>query len=165
MTRTSTPTARDSKTDLLEAAREVVKDRHEKQVAAGKLQPAARKRVSFLMLLAAIGLALLVLQPAWLVGPKTLPPESPAIVEASLRLSLLRERQRVSDFLKQNGRLPTSLAEAGSIAPGIGFEALPQQDFRLFAQAGDSLLVLRSSDSMSHFLGNSLKEIKNRGRP
>lgn len=165
MIRTSTPSVRDSKTDLLEAAREVVKDRHEKDVAAGKMQPAARKRVSFLTLLALGGLTLLALQPAWLVGPKRIPVESPAIVEASLRLALLRERQRVSDFLKQHGRLPASLAEAGSIAPGIGFEALPQQDFRLFAQAGDSLLVLRSTDSMSHFLGNSLKEIKNRGRP
>lgn len=168
MTQSSKPAVqegrRDSKTDLLEAARAVVKERNEK-VAAAHLQPAVRKRVSVLTLLSLAGLLLVLLRPSWLAGPKAPPPESPAIREASVRLSMLRERQRVTDFAKQNGRLPISLAEAGSTAPGLGYEALPGQQFRLFAQAGDSLLVLRSSDSMPQFLGNSLKEIKNRGRP
>ena len=155
---------RDSKTDLLEAARAVVKERNEK-VAAARLQPAARKRISVLTLLSLGGLLLILLRPSWLAGPKAPPPESPAIREASVRLSVLRERQRVTDFAKQTGRLPTSLAEAGSTAPGLGYEPLPGQQFRLFAQAGESLLVLRSTDSMAHFLGNSLKDIKNRVRP
>ena len=170
MTRPSTPAAaaqesrRDSKTNLLEAARAVVQDRNEK-VAAARMQPAVRKRVSFLSLLSLAGLLLILVRPSWLAGPKAPPPESPAIREASVRLSMLRERQRVADFAKQTGRLPASLAEAGSTAPGLGYEALPDQQFRIFAQAGDSLLVLRSTDLMSHFLGNSLREIKNRGRP
>lgn len=167
MTRLSTPAAHDSKTDLLEAAKAVVKERSEKaeQAAARRMQPEVRRRVSVLGLLGLAGLLLIVLQPAWLIGPKALPPESPAIVEASVRLSMLREQQRVVDFLKRNGRLPATLSEAGVTVPGLGYEALPQQEFRLFAQAGDSLLVLRSSDSMTLFLGNSLREIKNRGRP
>ncbi len=167
MIRSSTPPSHDSKTDLLEAARAVVKEREEKakQVAAARMQPEVRRRVSFLSLLSLVGLLLLLVRPAWLAGPKAPPVESPVIVEASLRLSMLRERQRVADFAKQHGRLPTSLAEAGSTAPGIGYEALPEQHFRLFAQAGDTLLVLRSNESMSQFLGKSLREIKNRGRP
>ncbi len=167
MIRTSTPPAHDSKTDLLDAARAVVQERQEQaaQRASARMHPGVRRRVGFLSLLSLVGVVLLLVRPAWLAGPKAPPAESPAIVEASLRLSMLRERQRVADFAKQNGRLPTSLAEAGSTAPGIGFEALPEQHFRLFAQAGDSLLVLRSTDSMSHFLGNSLSEIKHRGRP
>jgi hypothetical protein len=156
--------ARDSKTDLLEAARAVIKDRDEKARRA-RMKPEERRRVSLLTLLSLAGLVLVLLRPSWLAGPKALPPESPAIVEASMRLSMLREWQRVSDFAKQTGRLPASLAEAGSTTPGIGYEALPEQHFRLFAQAGDSLLVLSSTDSISHFLGNSLREIKNRGRP
>lgn len=165
--RTGIQPAHDSKTDLLEAARAVVKDGQSKadQQAAARMHPAVRKRVSILTLLGLAGMLLVVVRPNWLAGPQGLPAQSPAIVEASLRLSLLRERQRVSDFTRQWGRLPSSLAEAGSVAPGIGYEALPEQHFRLFAQAGDSLLVLRSTDSMSHFLGNSLREIKNRGRP
>jgi len=168
VTRLSTPAARDSKTDLLEAAKAVVKERNEKaeQAAARRMRPEVRKRVGVLSLLGLIGLLIVVLQPVWLTGPKALPPESPAIVEASVRLALLRDQQRVLDFLKRNGRLPATLSEAGGVdLPGLGYEALPQQEFRLFAQAGDSLLVLRSSDSMTHFLGNSLREIKNRGRP
>ena len=167
MTRLSTSAAHDSKTDLLEAAKAVVKERNEKaeQAAARRMQPEVRKRVGVLTLVGLAGLLLIVLQPVWLIGPKALPPESPAIVEASVRLAMLREQQRVVDFLKRNGRLPATLSEAGVNVPGLGYEALPQQEFRLFAQAGDSLLVLRSSDSMTLFLGNSLREIKNRGRP
>ena len=167
MTRLSSPTTHDSKTDLLEAAKAVVQERNEKagQAAARRMQPEVRKRVGVLSLLALGGLALLVLQPGWLAGPKRLPPESAAVAEASVRLSMLREQQRVADFLQRNGRLPTTLSEAGVTVPGLGYEALPQQEFRLFAQVGESLLVLRSSDSMTLFLGNSLKEIKNRGRP
>ena len=162
-----TPASHDSKTDLLEAARAVVKERNEKaeQAAARRMQPEVRKRVGVLSVLGLAGLLVIVLQPSWLNGPKALPPESPAIVEASVRLAMLREQQRVVDFLKRTGRLPATLSEAGVTVPGLGYEALPQQEFRLFAQAGDSLLVLRSSDSMTLFLGNSLREIKNRGRP
>ena len=92
MTRLSTPAGHDSKTDLLEAAKAVVKERTEKaeQAAARRMQPEVRKRVSVLGLLGLVGLLVIVLQPAWLAGPKSLPPESPAIVEASVRLSLLR---------------------------------------------------------------------------
>lgn len=167
MTRLSTPASHDSKTDLLEAAKAVVKERNQKaeQAAARRMQPEVRKRVGVLSLLGMAGLLVIVLQPAWLTGPKALPPESPAIVEASVRLSMLREQQRVVDFVKRTGRLPATLAEAGVSVAGLGYEALSQQEFRLFAQAGDSLLVLRSSDSMTLFLGNSLREIKNRGRP
>ena len=167
MTRLSTPAAHDSKTDLLEAAKAVVKERNEKaeQAAARRMRPEVRKRVGLLSLLGLAGLLVIALQPSWLNGPKAPPRESPAIVEASVRLAMLREQQRVVDFLKRNGRLPATLSEAGVNLPGLGYEALPQQEFRLFAQAGDSLLVLRSSDSMTHFLGNSLREIKNRGRP
>ena len=166
MNRLSTPAAHDSKTDLLEAAKAVVKERNAKagEAAARRMQPEVRKRVGVLSLLGLAGLLVLALQPSWLIGPRGLPPESPAIVEASVRLAMLREQSRVMDFLKRTGRLPATLAEAGVTVPGLGYEALPQQEFRLFAQAGDSLLVLRSSDSMTLFLGNSLREIKNRGR-
>jgi hypothetical protein len=160
----STPPAHDSKTDLLEAARAVIRDRNEKARRA-RLQPEERRRVGLMTVLSVAGLVLVLLQPSWLAGPDALPPETPAIVEASMRLSMIRELQRVSDFEKHTGRLPASLAEAGSTVPGLGYEALPEQHFRLFAQAGDSLLVLRSTDSISQFLGNSLREIKNRGRP
>jgi hypothetical protein len=167
VTHLSTPPVHDSKTDLLDAARAVVKDRSERatQERSNRLQPAARKRVGALTLLSVIGLGLLVLRPEWLVGPKAVPAETPAVAEASLRLGLLRERQRIVDFVRLQGRLPASLAEAGVTLPGVGFEAEEAQGFRIFAQVGDSLLVLHSGDSMSSFLGSSLQDIKNRGRP
>ena len=169
MNRTSAPTPKhDSKTDLLEAARAVVQDRKvraDQERRAAAMQPQVKKRVSVLLLLSLIGVLLLVLQPAWLAGPTEAPPETPVIQEASLRLSMVRERDHVAAFIRQHGRLPSDLAEAGVSMAGLGYEALPGGAFRLFAQGKDSLLVLGSADSMSTFLGNSLRDLKNRGRP
>ena len=174
MTRISTPphahppeTKRDSKTNLLEAAKAVVQDRHERasQVRKDGMHPGVRQRVSALLLLSATGVLLLILRPSWLAGPDSLPVETPAIAEASIKLAMARERDRVTAFLKQNGRLPANLAEAGINAPGIGYEVLEGGAFRLYAQGKDSLLVLGSADSMTLFLGASLRDLKNRGRP
>ena len=171
MTKTSTPphapgTGRDSKTNLLEAARAVVQDRHERASQARPPLPAgARRRVAALLLVSLTGLLLVIVRPPWLAGPDSVPTESPAIAEASMKLAMARERDRVLAFLQQNGRLPTNLAEAGSNVPGLGYEVLEGGAFRLYAQGKDSLLVLRSTDSLTLFLGTSLRDLKNRGRP
>ncbi|HEX7025078.1 MAG TPA: hypothetical protein VF187_09710 [Gemmatimonadales bacterium] len=158
---------RDSKTDLLEAAQAVMKDREEKAAAnaRSRMRPEVRRRVSILTLIGALGALLVVLQPIWLAGPTSVPPESPAVTDASVRLGMLRERQRIIEFARVHGRLPATLSEAGSKTPGLGYEPGEGQTFKLFAQSGDSLLLLHSTDSMSTFLGNSLQALKNRGRP
>ena len=174
MTRTSTPPhphapeiKRDSKTDLLEAARAVVHDRKERetQARAQQLNPGVRRRVGMLLLISLTGVLLLIVRPSWLTGPDTVPPESPLIAEASLKLTMARERDRVTAFQRQNARLPVDLGEAGITVPGLGYEVLENGGFRLYAQGKDSLLVLGSTDSMALFLGTSLRDLKNRGRP
>ena len=157
---------RNSKSDLYEAALAAVKDRED----AALSRPRGRSKSRFpwvavlLPLILAAG-ALLLLRPVWLVGPTNPSHESPAVAAASLRLTLLRERQHVLDYLRSNGRLPRTLAEAGVTASDIRYEAQGDNAFRLSANAGDSLIVLSSSDSMRVFLGESLRAIRNRGRP
>lgn len=162
-----TPTQHhDSKSNLLEAAQAVLKDRQEKASAEreARMHPAVRRRVGVFALLGLAGLLLLILQPDWLGGPKAPPAEQPEVAVASLRLAMLRERQRIVDFAKRSGRLPATLSEVGSDVPGLGYEPDTGQQFKLIAQAGDSLIILYSQDSMSAFLGKSLSTIKNRGR-
>ena len=158
---------RDSKTSLLEAAQAVMKDREARSAAEreARMHPKVRRRLSVMTLFGALGFLLVVLQPVWLAGPTKPPPETPAISAASLRLGMLRERQRILDFIRTKRRLPTTLAEVGTDLPGLGYEPGDNQTFRLFAQSGDSIVLLYSTDSMQAFLGNSLQVIKNRGKP
>lgn len=158
---------RDSKTNLLEAAQAVMRDREEKVAAErdARMHPQVRRRLSLMTLIGSVGFVLVILQPSWLAGPTKPPPETPAVAEASLRLGMLRDRQRILDFVRTNGRLPATLAEVGTDVPGLGYEPGDGQTFKLFAQSGDSLVLLYSTDSMQTFLGNSLQAIKNRGRP
>lgn len=158
---------RDSKSNLYEAAVAAVKDR---EVAAAQaprpdlVRPRRRGGMWFLLGLGLVGGALLLWQPVWLTGPDAPPPESPALAAASLRLSLLRERRRVTDFAQQHGRLPSTLSEAGSPLPELEFQPSGRDRFTLSGRVGDSLIVLRSTDSMETFLGGSLRVIKDRGR-
>ena len=159
---------RDSKSDLLQAAQAAVKDRGEAAVAAAAAAntPAGRKRrLGTLAVLGVIGAVLLIIQPEWLVGPAAPPPETPAVATASLRLTLLRERDRVFAFQKRFGRLPATLGDAGVLTPGIAFQRAGSAEFTLQARLGDSLLVLSAADSGAAFLGRSLQIIRRRGRP
>jgi hypothetical protein len=159
---------RDSKTDLLDAARAAIKDREEAAVAAvaaANIPKRRKRRLGTMALLGAIGAIVLVLQPDWLVGPDAPPPETPAVAAASLRVTLLRERGQVFAYLKQFGRLPETLTDAGVTTPGLSYQRIGATEFRLQARAGDSLLTLNAADSTVPFLGNSLKLIQARGRP
>lgn len=158
------PQLRDSKSELYEAAREVMKAR-EQAAQLPKVKPPA-SRVTWLIVLLLVGLVgalLLLLRPVWLAGPTALPPESPGIAAASLRLELLRERQRVFVYERAHGRLPASLTETGSLRHDLQYLPSGPSQFSLSGRAGDSLITLRSTDSLPTFLGESLRRFKTRG--
>jgi hypothetical protein len=158
------PTTRDSKSNLYEAAIAAVKEREDVAALRPQMAQGGRLRwLTVLLVVALVAATLLLVRPTWLAGPRAPIAESPAVAAASLRLTLLRERQRVFDFAKQNGRLPQSSAEAG-VAGEIRFELTGPGQFRLSASAGDSLITLYSSDPLGVFLGGSLTAIRNRGR-
>ena len=161
------PPPGDSKSALMAAARTAIQDQADKAVSAkvtrgGRTHPA---RTTIFFLLALAGAVLLVVRPAWLAEPATLPPEPPAVAAASVRLTLLRERQRVFDFEKAHGHLPATLAEAGIDQAGLEYARRDSTRFELSAWTGDSLIVLRSADSISTFLGGSLKALTARRNP
>ncbi len=157
---------RDTKTNLYDAALAAVKEREERasEQQMARLGATGRKRrVSALGVMGVAGLVLLLIRPTWLAGPEAPPAEPPAVAAASLRLTLLRERDRVFEFVRQSGRLPATLEEAGSGLVAIDYQPTGGESFVLSARTGDSVVTLGSSDSTTTFLGASLKTIKHRG--
>lgn len=163
--RTSTP--QDTKSVLYEAALEAVQERAAQARARAEQRPKPKRRFPLMALLLAVGMiggVLLLLRPTWLAGPDTLPAESPGVAAASMRVVLVRERELVLGFQRRTGRLPSSLAEAGSTAAGLEYRQ-DETGFRLTGRAGDSLITLRSTDSVTAFLGDSFSRLRHRSLP
>src|ERR1051326_2522057 len=168
---------RDSKSALLAAARSAIQEQSDKRIARAVMGGTRTNpvRIAMLVLLAVAGAVLLLVRPVWLAGrpPRgpeaagtpAVAPEPPDIAVASVRLSLLRERQRVVDFLSAHRRLPAALVETGSSATGITYVPQDSTRFHLSAWSGDSLITLHSEDGTASFLGSSLKALTRRGKP
>ncbi len=153
----------DSKSALLQAA--------EAAVAASPSTLPVReprrndRRRGLLPLLLIVGGAcgvLLVARPSWLSTPPPLP-EPPVIAEASARMTLVREAERIRSYRDSLGRLPSTLAEAGG--PGesdVVYSSSPDGTFTL-RLATDGRLVLHSTDNATEFLGASYESLLQRG--
>jgi len=161
---TNTP-SRDSKSDLLDAARAAIRDGEEKALLAALAarEKPRKRRMGVLAVIGLAGLVILIMQPMWLVGPKALPAETPAVAAASLRLDMFRQHSLILAFAKARGRLPVNMAEAGDSVSDVFYERTGDTTFRLSASVGDSLIVLMSTDSAGAFLGRAIATIRNRG--
>lgn len=164
-TASARPTTRaESKEALLNAAQAAV-DETKRKAASKRQQNRHSSRVVLLVAAGALfGLSvyLLAARPAWFFTPP-LPPEPPAVQEASLRLTLVREAERVRQFQQSNGRLPQTLAEAGGAVRDLEYEARPDGTFAVRAPLGATTLELRSTDQVDRFLGDSWQLIMGRG--
>lgn len=160
---------------LLAAYEQVLKSEAERRTQAGSQRPArpkgagaARRRMHLvtvlaLIVLAAVGAHLAIVKPAWVFGA-TMPPQTAAVTEASLRLALSLQRQRIERFRAAESRLPFALEEAGAVVEGIEYELTPD-GYELVAMHESRRLTLRSGDSIEEFLGDSYEVIQQRGRP
>lgn len=160
-------TREDQKRALLEAAQAAVQDAHEKDEARRSLASTRTSKAvvtTLGLLLFGVGIYLLAARPAWFFTPPA-PPEAVEIQEASIRLMLVREADRVKRYRAEHRRLPATLEETGSATRGIAYRAEGDSAFHLAASLGDHSIGLSSRDSVAAFLGNSLKVIAARGRP
>ncbi len=153
---------------LLDAFDQVIKADAEQR---GK--PAERSRQRKWLLHPVAMLALLVLfttvgylgfvRPPWLFD-RGAPPENAAVQDASLRLGMAMQYQRLERFRQANGRLPQSLAEVGEPMQGISYERVGADQFVLRGRNGGVSLQLRSTDSVRDFVANSYTVIQRRGQ-
>ena len=149
--------------ELLQAFQDVVRSEQEKKSQVSTPEPTtARRATRSVMLLTAVGLLfVLVTQPGWLF-PRP-PEETPALREASLRVRMFVEIDRVERFRADSGRLPRTLVEAGSDTSGLTY--LPTEGGYTLSGVNNGLsLTYRSGTSPREFLGNSYRMVAQRGR-
>lgn len=103
--------------------------------------------------------ALLVFQPGWLFNRP--PAETPQMQEASLRIRMFVEIDRVERFRQAHGKVPLNLAEAGGDSTGLTFEHRGE-GYILSGSNGEIHLRYRSGESPEAFLGNSYQAVRER---
>lgn len=156
---------------LLDAFDTVLKTQAEERETDARAAEARRRaRASSRPLLAAsaaillaIGAYLAIRQPTWVFAPRPTP-ESLAIKEASLRITMANASQHVQHFRQRTGRLPESLAEAGARGDDLVYSRLGASSYRLVGENGLAHVMLTSDDSLADFLGNSFQIIARRSR-
>jgi hypothetical protein len=109
-----------------------------------------------LTIILAAGVYVAVEQPTWLFPPPP-PVESQETQEASLRIGLATTMQRIERFRLAQGRLPRTLAEAGSSPAGITYDMREGDRYTLRGTNGPVRLTLNSEDSLPIFVGNSFR--------
>lgn len=158
---------KDTKSVLYEAAVQAVQDRAQVAKARVERSPRKKRRGTLIPVLAMIGLAgaiLLLVRPNWLEGPTSLPPETPAVAAASMRVVLVRERDIILRYLRRTGSLPATLEAAGGSAAGLDY-VRAGSEFSVTGHTGDSSITIHSSDSVVAFLGDSFDRLRRRSRP
>lgn len=153
-----------SKADLLQAAEAAVS----REVPGERARPS---RPQTRWGLVSGGLLAIALTAGWVLGTRpewVFPPppavESPEVTVASMRMVLVRERQRVERYRQEHGRLPQTLAEAGGQLPNVEIAHDADGGYLLRATEGSMALELHSSEALETFLGNSLQVLLNARR-
>ena len=151
--------------DLVDAYQNLVKSEQDRQAAEqhGRPQPEVKRRwlgLGLGLILACA--AILYTKPAWLFTPPP-PPEPPALQEASIKLAIYRAAMRIDAFLRSNGRLPETAAEAGAQVAGTVY-APAEDHYTITATSGSHTVTYDSRTPLTVFLGDSYDLIKQRGR-
>ncbi len=165
------PDAASQKQALLEAFDSVLKQQAENREAEQREEAARRRKRNRVRpsVWAAAVLALFLCaylyieRPEWLF-PSSVPPESVAIQEASLRIGMANVAQHVERYRQRSGRLPRTLLHAGTHVEGMLYQPLDSLQWRLTGSHGGIELTLSSRDPLPKFLGNSFEVISRRPR-
>jgi hypothetical protein len=158
-----------SRRQLVGAFQDVVKAETARKVAQAKAPVPPRTHWSVLALSAVaivFGGYLLIARPAWFIAPPPPPiAQSPEVAEASLRLGMGREAERVEAFRRKNGRLPQTLKEAGGGRMGLQYSPMGTGRYTISGTDAGIALTYDSIDSISTFVGNSYQLILRRFKP
>jgi hypothetical protein len=167
---TTAATATTAKKALLDAYDSVIKtqaDEREAELRAAEARRRARAWSRPLVLACTaivlfIGAYLWIERPEW-VFPAPLAPESVAMEEAGLRITIANAAQHVERFRERSGRLPESLDEAGAHPLGLRY-TVTGTNYRLEGERDGLLVAFASGEPLRAFLGNSFKVISRRDR-
>ena len=161
---TPPPQGQMSRAALLAAKQAVIQDHDRKRIEDAKREPLPRSRRGIQITLLATALtlaALLAGRPTWLFPP--LEVESSVLKEASLRVRMYIEAERIERYRRNSGRLPATLIESGGDTTSLQY----LQDGKSYSITGQNdghVLTYRSTTRTTEFLGNSYELIRARSR-
>lgn len=149
---------------LIEAYQDLVRSEQEKRHTQPQPErkPPRHRFAAPMGLLAVMLAAVLLLEPRWLFTPP-LPPEPPALQEASLRLAMFRSIELIDAFREVNGRFPHTLAEAGADSTALTF-ALTPDGYTLTGTNGRVTLTYTFPADPRQFLGKAYEVIRQRNK-
>lgn len=164
------PTASPEKQALLEAFDTVLKskaDAKEAEQTAAEAHRRARAASRLLALMCAtmllfVSAYLVVERPDW-IFPAPLPPESVAIREASLRITVANAVQHIERYRELENRLPATLTDANAYGEGITYDRIGD-GYRLTAGSDGVRVIYSAGEPLAHFVGNSFAVISRRGK-
>lgn len=148
---------------LVEAFQNVVRTEKEKKI--GDMHAVSEKSrvfTVFMVILAVASLATLFLQPAWLF-PRA-PEQSQELRDASLRVRMYVEIDKIERFKSAKGSYPDDLTEAAVDTAGLVY-VLSGNDYTLTGTDRGLSLTYFSTTPPKEFLGNSYTFISGRKRP
>jgi hypothetical protein len=165
-----TSTASPEKKALLEAFDTVLKTKaqeREAELAAAEARRRGRGISRLVMLvcvtiLVFVSAYLYVERPDW-IFPTPPRPESLAVREASLRITMATAAQYIERFRQRSGRLPASLTEAGAYGEGIAYQRTAA-GYRLEGESDEVRVTFDSTEPLARFVGNSFRVISRRAR-
>lgn len=157
----------ETKRALLDALQESYQAEQEKQKDEPPPPPVKTRPayVGVVTVLIAAGLATMVSKPAWLVTPPR-PPESAERQDASIRVVVYMQAEKIFNFRARKNRLPNTLAEAGGIFPTtVQYRKIDESRFELIGTNGVQRVTYRSDGPpLSAFLGNAFQVIARKGQ-
>jgi len=109
-----------------------------------------------------VAVYLYVERPEWAFAAPTLP-ESPAVRQASLRISVANAAQHIERYRQQRGELPVTLEQAGANGAGISYQRTAA-GYQLEGEGDDIRVSFTSGESLTRFIGKSFEIIARRTR-
>jgi hypothetical protein len=164
------PPAPSQKKALLEAFDTVLKTAAEereleRQAAEARRRGRGVSRLLILLcttILVFVGVYLYVERPEW-AFPAPSTPESTAVRQASLRISVANAVQHIERYRQQHGKLPATLEQAGATGAGISYQPT-DEGYEVTGEADGVRVAYLAGQSLTKFIGNSFELIARRSR-
>jgi hypothetical protein len=110
-----------------------------------------------------VSVYLYVERPEWVFSVAAAP-ESPAVRQASLRISVANAVQHIERYRQQRkGQLPVTLEQAGANGAGINYQRT-EKGYQLEGEDEDIRVSFTSGESLTRFIGKSFEVIARRAR-
>lgn len=136
----------------------VLREQTEKAEVEAHARKVRARRQGFGLRHLALGIATAISMWIWVSPPGALrlaPPGPPPVEaeEATLRLVMYFQAQKIEQYLLDTGRVPLALGDAGPAFRGMEYIRLTNSDYRILGRTGRVTLSYSSVEALDTFVG------------